>query len=115
MANELTRLDPRALANYDSVDGQMELFKRFNLSPTMIETHRFEKRGDHFALVKRPEPVSIFDDGAENRRVVNGMRQTYAERVGLNNGRGKYNDENKLFDQDSASLKVGEVDAWSTI
>ena len=40
---------------------------------------------------------------------------TQAERVGLSRGRGKYNDEGRLFEQDSASLKVGEVAAWSSI
>ena len=91
----------------------MQLFKRFKLSPTMVETHRFEKRGDNFALVKRERPVKIFDDG--NGSVVALAATTTTDRVGLNRMRGKYNDENRLFDQDCASLKVGEVAAWSTL
>lgn len=109
----LVRLDSGAVANFDTVDAQMALFKRFKLSPTMVETHRFEKRGDNFALVKRDRPVKIFDDG--NGGVVALTAATTTERVGLNRMRGKYNDENRLFDQDCASIKVGEVAAWSTL
>lgn len=55
----------------------------------------------------------MFDDG--NGGLVALSAATTSERVGLNRMRGRYNDENRLFDQDSASIKVGEVAAWSTI
>ena len=114
MSNELVKLQNGNLARVDSFDFQMEMFKRFRLSPTMAETHRFESRGEgKFALVKRERPVRFFDDG--NGGVVALTAATTSEKVGLNKMRGKYNDENRLFDQDSASIKVGEVASWSTL
>lgn len=114
MSNELVKLQDGSLARVDSFDFQMEMFKKYKLSPTMAETHRFESRGEgKFALVKRERPVRLFDDG--NGGVVALTAATTSEKVGLNKHRGKYGDENRLFDQDSASLKVGEVQAWSTI
>lgn len=113
MRNEVIKREDGTIASVDSFDFQMEMFKKFKLSPTMAETHRFEKRGDNFALVKRDKPVRFFDDG--NGGVVALSAATTSERVGINKFRGKYNDENRLFDQDSASLKVGEVAAWSTL
>ena len=113
MSNEIVRRDDGTLAKVDSFDFQMEMFRKYNLSPTMAETHRFVKRGDTFALVKRAKPVRFFDDG--NGNVIALSAATQAEKVGLNKMRGKYGDENRLFDQDSASLKVGEVAAWSTL
>lgn len=114
MSNELVKLQDGSLAKVDSFDFQMEMFKKFKLSPTMAETHRFESRGEgKFALVKRERPVRLFDDG--NGGVVALTAATISEKVGLNKMRCKYGDENRLFDQDSASLKVGEVAAWRTI
>ena len=114
MSNELVKLHDRSLARVDSLDFQMEMFRKYKLSPTMAETHRFESRGEgKFALVKRERPVRLFDDG--NGGVVALTAATASEKVGLNKMRGKYGDENRLFDQDSASLKVGEVAAWSTL
>lgn len=113
MSNELVKLQDGSLARVDSFNFQAEMFKKYGLSPTMVETHRFEKRGDKFALVKREKPVRFFDDG--NGGVVQLAAMTQAEKVGINRHRGKYGDENRLFDQDSASIKVGEVAAWSTI
>ena len=113
MSNEIVRRDDGTLAKVDSFDFQMEMFRKYNLSPTMAETQRFVKRGDTFALVKRDKPVRFFDDG--NGNVIALSAATQAEKVGLNKMRGKYGDENRLFDQDSASLKVGEVAAWSTL
>lgn len=114
MSNELVKLQNGSLARVDSFDFQMEMFRKYRLSPAMAETHRFESRGEgKFALVKRERPVRFFDDG--NGGVVALTAATTSEKVGLNKMRGKYNDENRLFDQDSASLKVGEVAAWSTL
>jgi hypothetical protein len=42
-------------------------------------------------------------------------KATTAERLHLNATKGRYNDENRLFEQDSASLKVGEVATWARI
>lgn len=113
MSNELVKLQDGSLARVDSFNFQSEMFKKYGLSPTMVETHRFERRGDNFALVKREKPVRLFDDG--NGGIIALTAATTSEKVGLNKMRGKYGDENRLFDQDSASLKVGEVAAWSTI
>ena len=114
MSNELAKMQDGTLARVDSLDFQMEMFKRYGLSTTMAETHRFEVRGEgKFALVKRERPVRFFDDG--NGGLVALSAATTSEKVWLNKMRGKYNDENRLFDQDSSSIKVGEVAAWSTI
>ena len=114
MSNKIAKVRDGSLARTDSLDFQIEMFRKYKLSPTMAETHRFESRGDgKFALVKRDRPVRMFDDG--NGGVVALTAATTSERVGLNRMRGKYNDENRLFDQDSASIKVGEVASWSTI
>jgi hypothetical protein len=113
MSNELVKLQDGSLARVDSFNFQSEMFKKYGLSPTMVETHRFEKRGDKFALVKREKPVRFFDDG--DGGIIALTAATTSEKVGLNKMRGKYGDENRLFDQDSASIKVGEVEAWSTI
>ena len=114
MNGELVKMQDGTLARADSLDFQMKMFKRYGLSPTMAETHRFECRGEgKFALVKREKPVRMFDDG--NGGVIALTAATTSERIGLNRMRGKYNDENRLFDQDGASIKVGEVAAWSTI
>ena len=105
------------LARIDSIDAQFALFDRFHLARTMAETHRFVASGDEkhpFKLVKRAAPVRIFDDG-EQTRVLAAVQMTQSERVGLNRGRGKYNDAGRLFEQDSASLTVGEVTPWHTI
>lgn len=104
------------LAKLDTIDAQFALFDRFKLARTMAETHKFVESGDDkhpYKLVKRENPVRIFDNGST---MVAASIATNAERVGLNRmRRAKYGDENKLFDQDSASLKVGEVAAWATI
>lgn len=114
MSGKLAKMQDGTLARVDSLDSQMEMFKKYGLSPTMAETHRFEGRGEgKFALVKRERPVRLFDDG--NGGLVALSAATVSEKVRLNRMRGKYNDENRLFDQDSASIKVGEVAAWSTI
>lgn len=41
MSNELAKMQDGTLARVDSLDFQMEMFKRYGLSPTMAETHRF--------------------------------------------------------------------------
>lgn len=113
MSNDIVKRADGTVVKVDSIDFQMEMFKKAGLSPTMVETHKFEKRGDCFVLAKRERRITIFDDG--NGGMVAMQAMTESERVGLNKARGKYNDENRLFDQDSASLKVGEVAAWSTL
>ncbi len=108
MKNEIVKKTSGDLAKVESLDFQMEMFKKYNLSPLMVETHKFVRRGDNFALVKRNTPVEIFDDG-DHVRVIAGMQKTYSDRINLNGGRGKYNDEYKLFDADCASIEVKEI------
>ena len=117
MSTAMTVATPNGLARLDTIDAQFALFDRFNLARTMAKNYRFVATGDEkhpYKLVKRSSPVSIFED-------VNGVeatpmaKVTTAERMHLNATKGKYNDENRLFEQDSASLKVGEVAAWSRI
>lgn len=114
MSNALQKITAADLARIDSVDFQMEMFKRLNLSPMMVETHKFERRGEGLALVKRKTPVTLFDDGDHGLSIAK-VQKTEAERSGLNALRGKYNDEGRLFDQDSASIEVKEVQPWATI
>lgn len=111
MKNAVVKRTAADLAKIDSVDFQMEMFKKYKLSPLMVETHKFEPRGDNFALVKRDTPVKLFDD-CEHGLTIAAVQKTHSERVGLNRGRGKYNDENRLFDADCASIEVKEVAPW---
>lgn len=114
MINKIAKVRDGSLARTDSLDFQIEMFRKYKLSPTMAETHKFERLPDgKFKLAKRTKPIAIFDDG--DGRVLALSAATQADKVGLNRLRGKYNDENRLFDQDSASIKVGEVEAWRTI
>ena len=105
------------LVRLESMDAQFALFDKYKLARTMAETHRFipgDDKDHPYKLVKRASPIKIFEDG-EQLKAVSAVQMTQAERVGLSRGRGKYNDEGRLFEQDSASLKVGEVAAWSSI
>lgn len=117
MSTVLTVATPNGLARLDNIDAQFALFDKFNLARTMAKNYRFVATGDEkhpYKLVKRAAPVSIFEgvNGVEATPVA---KATMADRIHLNATKGKYNDENRLFDQDSVSLKVGEVAAWATI
>lgn len=117
MSTALTVATPNGLARLDSIDAQFALFDRFNLARTMAKNYRFVATDDEkhpYKLVKRASPVSIFE-GVNGVEATPMGKATTAERIRLNRMRGKYNDENRLFDQDSVSLKVGEVAAWATM
>lgn len=117
MSTALTVATPNGLARLDTIDAQFALFDRFNLARTMAKNYRFVQTGDEkhpYKLVKRSAPVSIFE-GANGVEATPMAKATTSERIHLNATKGKYNDENRLFEQDSASLKVGEVAAWATL
>jgi hypothetical protein len=117
MSTSLTVSTPNGLARIDSIDAQFALFDRFNLARTMAKNYRFVSTGDEkhpYKLVKRSVPVSIFE-GVNGIEATPMAKATMAERVHLNATKGRYNDENRLFEQDGASLEVGEVAAWSTL
>jgi hypothetical protein len=117
MSTSLTVSTPNGLARIDSIDAQFALFDRFNLARTMAKNYRFVATGDEkhpYKLVKRSVPVSIFE-GVNGVEATPMTKATTAERVHLNATKGRYNDENRLFEQDGASLEVGEVAAWSTL
>lgn len=117
MSTSLTVSTPNGLARIDSIDAQFALFDRFNLARTMAENYRFVATGDEkhpYKLVKRSVPARIFE-GVNGVEATPMAKATTAERLHLNATKGKYNDENRLFEQDSASLKVGEVAAWARI
>lgn len=56
----------------------------------------------------------IDEEDGEHALSIAGAKM-FDERTGINKLRGKYNDEGRLFDADSASIKVGEVEAWASI
>lgn len=117
MSTALTVATPNGLARLDTIDAQFALFDRFNLARTMAKNYRFVQTGDEkhpYKLVKRSAPVSIFE-GVNGVEATPMAKATTSERIHLNATKGKYNDENRLFEQDSASLKVGEVAAWATL
>ena len=117
MSTALTVATPNGLARLDNIDAQFVLFDKFNLARTMAKNYRFVATGDEkhpYKLVKRASPVSIFE-GVNGVEATPMAKATMADRIRLNATKGKYNDENRLFNQDSVSLKVGEVVAWATM
>ena len=115
MSHGLIKIGNGALVDIDNIDAQFSLLKMFNLPPTMAQTHKVERRDGKYVLCKRENPVAIFADDDGRMRAVAQVQKTSSEKIGLSRTRGKYNDEGRLYDADSASLKVGEVAAWSTI
>ena len=115
MSHGLIKIGNGALVDIDNIDAQFSLLKMFNLPPTMAQTHKVERRDGKYVLCKRENPVAIFADDDGRMRAVAQVQKTSSEKIGLSRTRGKYNDEGRLCDADSASLKVGEVAAWSTI
>lgn len=114
MKNEIAKPQNTQVARPGSIDEQLELFRKFGLAPTMAETHRIVHRESGFALVKRSRPIHIYED-SDNNLAVATLQQTYADRIHLTAKQGKYNDENRLFDQDSASIEVKEITPWAVI
>lgn len=109
MSGELVSVGNGSLVDISNIDAQFQLLKMFNLPPTMAETHKVERRDGKYVLCKRENPVQIFADDDGRMRSIVQVQKTKSEHMGLSRTRGKYNDEGRLFDQDSASLKVGEV------
>lgn len=115
MSHDLVKISNGALVDINNIDAQFSLLKMFNLPQTMAETHKVERRDGKYVLCKRENPVQIFADDDGRMRAIAQVQKTSSEKIGLSRTRGKYNDEGRLYDSDSASLKVGEVAAWSTI
>lgn len=112
---EIIKLDNGAQVSADNIEAQFSLLKMFKLPLTMATTHKVERKDGHWTLIKRETPVDIFADDDGRMRVVAQVQKTQSEKIGLSRTRGKYGDEGRLYDQDCASLAVGEVDAWGTI
>lgn len=115
MSREVIKAVDGALLDVNNIDAQFQLLKMFNLPPTMARTHKVERRGEAWTLCKRENPIEIFADDDGRMRAVAQVQKSHSEKIGLSRTRGKYNDEARLYDADSASLKVGEVAAWSII
>lgn len=127
MGNELVKSDGRQSSvaklskksGYEYIMEQMDLMRtKFNLSPTMVETHLIvrDKDSGHLILRKRENPIAVFDlDPAERKAVIVGMSKTYSERTGLDANNGKYNDEHRLLPSEALSIDVGEIEAWANI
>lgn len=101
----------------NDIEFQFDMFRKFDLSTTMAETHQFVPTDDEkhpWKLVKRDNPISNFDNG-DHVQAVSQVQKTYAEKIGLNRSRGKYNDESRLLLGEAQSVEVGEIAAWATI
>ena len=114
MSHDLVKIGNGALVDIDNIDAQFSLLKMFSLPPTMARTHKVVRKDEHWTLCKRDNPIEIFADDDGRMRAIAQVQKTSSEKIGLSRTRGKYNDEGRLYDSDSASLKVGEVAAWST-
>lgn len=92
---------------------RVERMRKFNQDPSLALSHDIVQKPDGtYQLMKLSDAAKIMD-GAGNSS--SSFVQGYTGMVGLNRTRGKYNDENRLFEQDSASIKVGEVEEWARI
>lgn len=92
---------------------RVERMKKFRQDPALALSHDIvQKKDGTFAIVKLADTQCVLDQQGND---AHSFVQGYTGQVGLNAHRGKYNDENRLFEQDTASLKVGEVEAWTTI
>lgn len=130
--NEVGKHTGSALATDQAAFEQlMALFVSKGLSPAMAFSHdlvpidengnEIKERNliatghERYKLVKRAEPIDTIDFDLEgNARSVAYKVKSGAELVGLDKPRpdAKFGDEGRLFDQDCASLKVGEVESW---
>ena len=116
MSGELIKLDSGKTVPMENIEAQFKLLKMFNLPPTMAETHKVERKDGRWTLMKRESPVTLYADDDGRMRAVVQVQKTKAEKVGLDRPRGgKYNDENRLYDQDSASIETKEVQAWGSL
>jgi len=115
MSREMIKVGDGAVS-VDNIEAQFQLLKMFNLPPTMAATHKVERKDGHWTLMKRDNPIEIFADDDGRMRAVVQVQKTQAEKIGLNRPRGgKYGDENRLYDSDSASIEVKEIQPWATI
>lgn len=115
--DEVVRHTGSALATDQAAFEQlMALFVSKGMSPLMAFSHDLVPAGDgKYRLVKRTEPIDTIDFDLEgNARSVAYKVKSASELVGLDKPRpgAKFNDESRLFDQDCASLKVGEIESW---
>lgn len=115
MSNELVKLGSGELAKIETLEAQFALLKKFGLPETAAERNVVVFKDGHYTLQKRENPISIYPDDNGNLRSVVQVQKTHSERIGLSAARGKYNDENRLYAQDAASLDVGEIVPWATI
>lgn len=116
MSGELIKLEGGKAVPVENIEAQFQLLKMFNLPPTAAETHKVERKDGHWTLTKRERPVILYADDDGRMRSVVQVQKTEAEKVGLDRPReGKYNDENRLYAQDSASIEVKEVQAWGSL
>lgn len=115
MTNSIMKSAGTSLANINSLEVQFRLFEMYGLSTSMAERYKFEVvDGGGYKLVKRHRPIAIFDDG-DHLRSISQSAKTDSERIHLSTTKGKYNDEWRLFDQDSASIEVKEVMPFRTL
>ena len=118
MSRALVKVERGELARLDTIEAQLALFRKHNLSETMAERYKFVE-GDapgKYKLVKRTTPIVIYaDDETGAMRSITQVQKTQAERVGLSKSKGKYNDEERLVLSDVPTVEVGEVKSWSVI
>lgn len=109
----------RAVITKAEFDKQLDLLAKFKLPQTAIERHYVrvdvaEDGREQYVLCKRENPIKVFDI-SDGEAIVATVARTYADRVGINKMKGKYNDENRLVTQNDDGLKVGEVEAWASM
>lgn len=92
------------------IDVQLDLITtKFKLEPSAAERYKVVKDGKYFKLVKRETPIKIIA-GADGNPTVSAMVAvaTYGERL-FKKTKGRYNDEHRLIESQSASIETKEV------
>lgn len=115
--NEIEKQTSTPLAlTQEKFEKQMELFVSKGMEPSMAFSHELIPIGDgKYKLIKRDDPIDIIDFDIEgNASHIAYKVKSAAELIGIDKPRAntKFGDEQRLIDQDTASLEVGEIESW---
>jgi hypothetical protein len=98
---------------------QIDLLKKFHLPESAIDNHYvridIENGREFFTLCKRDKPIKVSDPYDDNCVVACQMK-SYGERMGFDQPlkRGKYNDEDRIVNNQCLSVEVGEVEPFGS-
>lgn len=98
---------------------QIDLLKKFKLPETAIDNHYvridIENGKEFFVLCKREKPIKVSDPFDDNCRVIAHMGLV-SDKIGFSssNKRGKYNDEDRIINNECQSVEVGEVESFGS-